>query len=340
MSRCFPYPPPGYTPSRASKEALIESIKLQKEQEKAKAQKRKERRREKEDESKGRKDKRNGLRKEINEKPDLNSRKRRKGEEGREERKRRRKENNEKPDLNSNKFDCANGLIGEKICANKEQVEGSGLTEEHDQPIRLHLPSTSSESTENNSKRKRPSSPVKVIRGHGTIIRIQLASKKKNLSDALTNEQHCSTSGRTDIASLSNRRPNFCASIETGDFVQGDLNRIVEKQSTSTSGKAQPAAPSKTGIPPRLDAIEGSKKNSKSIQYQNLFENWVPPSLHDAPSSPEDLDWLICSKHRPERRQKIDNDSLFCSSSSSLLQPRAQLLPGMEMYALPFTVPY
>ncbi|KAL3840199.1 hypothetical protein ACJIZ3_024790 [Penstemon smallii] len=45
MSRCFPYPPPGYTLSRSKDEALIESIKLQKEREKA--QKKKEKKREK-----------------------------------------------------------------------------------------------------------------------------------------------------------------------------------------------------------------------------------------------------------------------------------------------------
>ncbi|XP_075494901.1 uncharacterized protein LOC142532504 [Primulina tabacum] len=341
MSRCFPYPPPGYTPSRASKEALIESIKLQKEQEKAKAQKQTKKRREKEDERKGREDERNEIRKKTNEKTDLNSKKRRKREERREEKKGRRKESIEKPDLNSNKFSFPNRQIGKNIWAHGEQLQRSGLTEEHDQPIR-YLPSKSSESTENSSKWKRPSSPVNVIRGHGTIIRILLSSKKRNLPDISINEQQIySTSGRTDVPPQRNLQPNFCASAEkTSDFVQGDFNRTDKKHIISTSGKSEPAGPAKTRTPPGLDAIEGSKESSESLQFKNLIENWVPPSLQDTPFSPEDLDWLICSKDhglRPERRQKFENDTVFCSISSSLWQPRAQLSP-LPRHATPIHV--
>lgn len=112
---------------------------------------------------KERKDEKNEIRKPAaDEKTDLNSKKRRKREEGREEKKRRRKERNEKVNL-------PNGPIGKKIWENSEQLERSGLTEEHDQPIRLHLPSTSSESTEYSSTRKRQTSHVNVIRGHGNF---------------------------------------------------------------------------------------------------------------------------------------------------------------------------
>ncbi|KAI3734396.1 hypothetical protein L6452_13864 [Arctium lappa] len=44
MSRCFPYPPPGYSRNGATYEALIESIKLQKETDKAKAERKKQKR--------------------------------------------------------------------------------------------------------------------------------------------------------------------------------------------------------------------------------------------------------------------------------------------------------
>ncbi|XP_073019555.1 uncharacterized protein [Primulina eburnea] len=345
MSRCFPYPPPGYTPSRASKEALIESIKLRKELEKTKARNKQEERRVKKDERKERKDEKSEIGKLTYEKTDPNSKKRRKRKEGREEKERRRKERNGKHDLNSNKVGLPNEPIGKNIWENSEQLERSDLTEEHDLPICLHLPSTSFESTENSSAMKRHSSPVNVIRGLGTIIRIQLSSRKKNLSDISINEQQlCSTSGRTDIPPLRNRQQNFCAPTEkTSDFVLGDFNRTDKKQIISTSGKSEPPAPAKTGTPSVLDAIEVSKKSSKTMQYKNPIENWVPPSLQDAPSSPEDLDWLFSSKVHglpSERRRKIENDSVFCSSSSSLLQPRAQLLPEFDVYALPFTVPY
>ncbi|GFZ10447.1 hypothetical protein Acr_21g0010460 [Actinidia rufa] len=57
MSRCFPYPPPGYSAKNDRNEALIESIKLQKEREKAKAERKKERKREKKEKRRENKEK-------------------------------------------------------------------------------------------------------------------------------------------------------------------------------------------------------------------------------------------------------------------------------------------
>ncbi|XP_039069682.1 UPF0329 protein ECU05_1680/ECU11_0050-like [Hibiscus syriacus] len=42
MSRCFPFPPPGYVKNGIRDEALIESIKLKREEEKAKKERKKE----------------------------------------------------------------------------------------------------------------------------------------------------------------------------------------------------------------------------------------------------------------------------------------------------------
>ncbi|KAK6115729.1 hypothetical protein DH2020_007998 [Rehmannia glutinosa] len=165
MSRCFPYPLPGYTLSRARNEALIESIKLQKEKESKK---------EKKDKRKEKKEKRKEKK----------------------EKKERRKEKKDETNQNLDKPDIVKGHIGQKDCsdtkdeflhkgieAETEQLERSSLTEEHARPVSLSVPSTSFDSTENSKKRKRHSSTVDDNHKHGKVTLIQLSLKKQNEFD-------------------------------------------------------------------------------------------------------------------------------------------------------------
>ncbi|EPS64554.1 hypothetical protein M569_10229, partial [Genlisea aurea] len=66
MSRCLPYPPPGYTLRRAGEAALIESIKPQKRKEKS--QRKTDKKRDKKERSKEKKNKSHGLRKSVDDK--------------------------------------------------------------------------------------------------------------------------------------------------------------------------------------------------------------------------------------------------------------------------------
>ncbi|KAH6820223.1 hypothetical protein C2S53_003459 [Perilla frutescens var. hirtella] len=140
MSRCFPYPPPGYTLSKEKSEALIELIKLQKEREE--------------------------IRQKRREKKERRAEKKKK----RKERKERSKEKKDKTSQKADKSDTANSH--EIIDADTEQFEQSGLTEEHGHPDSVPVPSSSYDSTENSNKRKRHSSPVE-----GKAILIRLSSK-------------------------------------------------------------------------------------------------------------------------------------------------------------------
>ncbi|KAI3816982.1 hypothetical protein L1987_10768 [Smallanthus sonchifolius] len=156
MSRCFPYPPPGYCRNGATYEALIESIKLQKENDKAKAERKKEKRAKKEKKEKKEKEKE-------------------------------KRKNDEKVKLQKNQSQDSHKL--QKVAGfteaqikgtktNTELLEKSDLTEEHGQPIN---PSYSSDSTQNSNKRRRDDDALLPddSPSHGKPIKIRFFKKPK-----------------------------------------------------------------------------------------------------------------------------------------------------------------
>ncbi|CAA0813362.1 Unknown protein [Striga hermonthica] len=154
MSRCFPYPPPGYTLSGARNEAaLIESIKFQKEKErKLERKEKKERRKEK----KAKRKERKARKKEKNEKANLNP--------GESDIQKllisAEKSSIQKHDISPKSFSNRKiEALQKKRAAENNQSEQSSLTEEQALPSSLFIPSSSSESTENSKKRKRQSPP-------------------------------------------------------------------------------------------------------------------------------------------------------------------------------------
>ncbi|XP_073275870.1 uncharacterized protein [Primulina huaijiensis] len=316
MSRCFPYPPPGYTLSRSSEDSLIESIKLQKENKQAKEQ-RKERRKEK--------------------------------KERRKEKAERRKERKEKTNQNSDKYDILKEQHGKNFWANIDHLEKSGLTEEHEQPICLHIPSTSSESIENSTKRKRDFSPIDGKCGRGNIIRIRVASKKQNLSSSSIDEHLCSTSGRTDVPTQnkdeighkSKQEAIYIPTEGTRKFDQG-LTAGTEKEPICLISKNDTGAPGITGTSPVPDVVRSSIQK-RGLKYNKLIETWLPPQLEDTCLDTHDIDWLFIGNNQgiqAEKRLKVVCNSVPCSSSSTLWQPHARYLPEVDVHALPFTVPF
>ncbi|KAL3845338.1 hypothetical protein ACJIZ3_002741 [Penstemon smallii] len=307
MSRCLPYPPPGYSLSRSSNEALIESIKLQKEREKSKEQ-RKEKKREK-----------------------------------KEKKKEKHEKTKEKKDKTTKKLDTLNTQVVKKVCEDTKvnfllktretetkQLERSNLTSEHEEPIPLDGPSTSFDSTENSNKRKRHPSPpvVDCSRRHGKIIRIRLTSKKQNESNTPAVE-HCSTSGRSD----------FPARKEDANIGQ-PMALKIERERICAPQPVVAIAPCKTKNPSIVNAVMTPMQRAE-LEYKNLIVDWTPPQLQDT-FLDQDSDWLFSSKKPDvcaEKRQKCGDDRISCSSSSALY-PRAQYLNEVDIYALPFTVPF
>ncbi|KAA8528766.1 hypothetical protein F0562_036121 [Nyssa sinensis] len=326
MSRCFPYPPPGYSVKSASNEALIESIKLRREREKAKTERKNERRREK-------KEKRKQNLSEIDHVEE-------------------RKLNDEKiHKMEKSNGDLKGGCIQKGRKDEAEQLERSGLTEEHEPPIYSQHPCYSSDSTQNSNKRKSHASPLNGSRNHGTILRIRLPLKKHKEPDTLVSkEQFGFTSGRTDLTAQRKyavahgpHQQEFCStSKERETALQAITPGPYKEPSCSTFGRAGTFARDNIQTTTVSTSVGNEVQRAESL-YRDLVENWVPLPL--APQSEQsdfdDLEWLFGRKHQSkhgEKRSTFSDDANCCGSSE--LWPRAQYFPEADIYALPYTVPF
>ncbi|CAK9148310.1 unnamed protein product [Ilex paraguariensis] len=306
MSRCFPYPPPGYSGNRSSNEALIESIKLQREREKAKAERKKEKRREKKEKKREKKEKEKHSTCKL-----AHDEKDHKGE--------------------KSSVDFKGEYKRKWSKDEAEQLERSGLTEEHGLSVCAYNPSASSESTQNSNKRRRNASLPDGCHRNGNIIRIRLPLQKhKEPAASATKEVLCSTSGRInlptqqkcEIAPRASQEGSYSTSLWTDIDAQTLPLRLEKELSCSTSRR--------TEISTQDDSRSeygsmSSGKNLRSVilQYQNLVENWVPPERPDF----DDEELLFQRKHQDTRKEKRfkANSDLSCGSS---LEVRGLMQPG------------
>lgn len=212
----------------------------------------------------------------------------------------------------------------------EEQMARSDLTEEHAQPIKIHKPSYSSDSTENSNKRKRHASPPPSgITCHGNVIRIRLPLRRHNIPN-LVKDNQCSTSGRTELTP--SLRTVTCVRSEPVD----DKNK---KPSCSTSGiDVDPQV--RTPKPIALLPFE-KEQQRVNLLYKELIGCWVPPALSKELTEVDDEEWLFGRKHQDERQGKKHKPSSDLSCRNSFMQcPRAQYLPQADIYALPYTLPF
>ncbi|KAL6995864.1 hypothetical protein U1Q18_005998 [Sarracenia purpurea var. burkii] len=231
-----------------------------------------------------------------------------------------------------------------------EQLERSGLTEEHEQPVCPKDSCYSADSAQNINKRKRQASPVIGIRSHGNIIRIRLQPQehKEPYIAVSEEEKACSTSGRRiETTGKQNsgigQRPTqeeFCpTSVKIDDVCsQSFTPRSNKEQSCSTSGGIIISNPWATY---GSTSSENGNRVLSSL-YEDLVENWVPPLLSmEEQKDIEELEWLFQRKKGPDREKRsIASCDVLCGTESSTLWPRAQYLPEAGLYALPFTVPF
>ncbi|KAL3505419.1 hypothetical protein ACH5RR_035260 [Cinchona calisaya] len=318
MSRCFPYPPPGYTLSKASNEALIESIKLQKEREKAKAERKKEKKREKKEKKKAK-----------------------------EEKAKQTKAGHFDHDVYGGESWVNAGVLQKETKDDTEQLERSSITEEHEQPVCLQNLSYSSDSTQNSSKRKRHASPLNGTRVQSHILRIRLPSQKHIQHDIRdSGEQVCSTSGRTDLPpaepkdDASRADPDKTCSTPASDFIVQGLPLRPIQEFTQQNSFQQPDISSQEIEHPDSGSKRYRKVKRVVERYGDLIENWIPPSQLSEHTEIGDEDWLFGSKHEvkyPEKKVRLNEMS--CSSKSSLW-PRAHYLHDADVCVLPYTVPF
>ncbi|XP_055811566.1 uncharacterized protein LOC129881328 isoform X2 [Solanum dulcamara] len=173
MSRCFAYPPPGYSPNTASNYALIESIKRDKERVKLERKKEKKRKKKERNRKKAKKAKQEST-SSCSLTADLIS-----GGDNRELKTRYLQKDSE-----------------DEIV---ERLEDNSLSEEHGKPVCSKDPSCLSDSTQNNKKRKRSTLPLNGIHDHSSVVRIRLSSHKHEQCDISNKEDSFKESAKHEV---------------------------------------------------------------------------------------------------------------------------------------------
>ncbi|CAA7403519.1 unnamed protein product [Spirodela intermedia] len=362
MSRCFPYPPPGYEKSLA----LIESIKLQKGREKTEKERKKEKRREK----KEKKDKSKGDKVKTEDKKHGHK-------------KRHREE--------SSKSTHKAGDYKQTAEDENEQLERSSLTEEHGCPVAIQNLYDSSDSTQNSSKRAKldfsetttqntlkrsqqdfsdavtttTQNTVKksqqdfsdTTTSHGSGIRIRLPLlRHKDVESPTSSEQPC-FSGRTTPSSAAPPKeklkipghstvPRPPSSSSGQPCFSGRIETTTPSEASSSHAKSALPEPS-VAHPAATTVCESSSVSRRSSrardmdrQYKKLIGDWMPPLLLTESPFDEDLDWLMAgasSKPRLAPAAAAGEGPLHCVGPASA---RASYIPEYGIHVLPYVVPF
>ncbi|XXG40338.1 hypothetical protein AAC387_Pa01g1081 [Persea americana] len=321
MSRCFPYPPPGYE-GKSRDEALIESLKREKDKAKKEKKEKKEKKKEKsksKDHGKS-EDKKHGSE-----------------ERGKD---RRSQINQERVDHKKRKH--------EEI----EQVERSSVTEEHGQPAATPSLYDSSDSTQSSAKRKKHDlDAAEAGHNQGSGLRIRLPLLKRKDPDLSCNTEQACHSGRANHLATG---PENASKFQPGNTVRACSSRrtdyLVEEPKTAcalpryeelacSSGRVDELV-EKTEAPCNNASGSGSRIQKVESQFKELLEIWNPPQLLMDSSDFDNQEWLYERKQQCSRGAKQHKESDNPSSRSSGLWPQACYLPGADVYALPYAIPY
>ncbi|CAA6666719.1 unnamed protein product [Spirodela intermedia] len=283
MSRCFPYPPPGYEKSLA----LIESIKLQKGREKTEKERKKEKRREK----KEKKDKSKGDKVKTEDKKHGH--------------KKRHQDENEQLERSS--------LTEEHGCpvAIQNLYDSSDSTQNSSKRAKLDFSETT---TQNTLKRSQQDFSDAVT----TTTQNTVKKSQQDFSDTTTShgcriptssEQPC-FSGRTTPSSAAPPKeklkipghstvPRPPSSSSGQPCFSGRIETTTPSEASSSHAKSALPEPS-VAHPAATTVCESSSVSRRSSrardmdrQYKKLIGDWTPPLLLTESPFDEDLDWLM-----------------------------------------------
>ena len=86
----------------------------------------------------------------------------------------------------------------------------------------------------------------------------------------------------------------------------------------------------------------GSSSSLLELRFMELLEYWAPPVVQSQWSAPDNQDWLLETKENnynlAAERHETNCDGV--SHGNSAPWPRVCYLPEVDIYALPFTVPF
>ncbi|PPR98188.1 hypothetical protein GOBAR_AA22477 [Gossypium barbadense] len=178
-----------------------------------------------------------------------------------------------------------------------ECFKKSTLIEEHGQTVG---PQNSSDSTLNSNKRQKLSSTPDSGKNPGSIIQPRLSSQSKE-----SEEQPCSTFDiKCPELTFKPRKEKACSSSRT-------LETLAYNAKVPTPSNLC------TTCPPKL-----------ALQFKNLVEDWVMPTLQSELTSSGDDDWLFQKKQNLNIKVKTHKDgNLNSNQMSSATWPRACFLP-------------
>ncbi|KAJ9553915.1 hypothetical protein OSB04_017960 [Centaurea solstitialis] len=350
MSRCFPYPPPGYSRNGATYEALIESIKsfyiltslktaicsgmctmlpsvlnllfwcLNKAIEAMRSQGQAERKKEK----KAKKDRKEKEKRKDEEKVKLPK--------------------NPNGSQQDDACKVSQSSLGSKEAHNKrtepngETLEKSDLTEEHGQPIGAHKPSYSSDSTQNSNKRKRDDASVPDgSGGHGKPIKIRLLKKHKGPDSS--KETLCSNSGTTDPQSVCGADAKISTwristSAKTNPLVPSTSNSVIEDRTRFVSGNRNTGIPATSGRENIAVQYSLNQSQTKSASGSESGLRFSSKQSRPLPSSGKPiLPSVQCSLNQGQTRSASGSESgLRFSSKQSRPLPSSgkSILPSVQ----------
>ncbi|RID52800.1 hypothetical protein BRARA_G00238 [Brassica rapa] len=308
MSRCYPFPPPGYVRNETRDESLIGSIKGTKEEVK-----------------RDRKHKKDKKRKERDTEADNSSKKHRHG-------KRRRKDESAN---SSKKVHDGRGSISKNEL---ECLEKSCLT------VELEQQTSSQNSCDSRPNHiQSPLLPDGRQYGSETSLRVLLHGKEHEHQDAevmLTNKDHSESLAHTS-ANEAPLDPLIVCQEKRKREITTKLSK--EKNTVSLESDRQISKP--LGKETHQETAGASKlcrkcPSSTAVRFLDLIENWAPDLVESKLIDTEDQElWLVVKVGAKRHHHQVNNQTTS-NGRSSMVWPTARFLPEAELHALPFTVPF
>uniref|UniRef100_A0A1J3GJY8 Uncharacterized protein n=1 Tax=Noccaea caerulescens TaxID=107243 RepID=A0A1J3GJY8_NOCCA len=324
MSRCYPFPPPGYVRREIRDEPMIESSSIKGAKEEVKRAKKDKKRKERENEADQSKQHRRHKRRRKDEQGGVNANK--KVDDGSEA------EFLEKSCLtvelehqSTSQNSCDSTLHSDERPPKQIQSQTQLLDCRHydsESGTRFLLPSKEDQDPEvmmmTNKDNKQSSSQA----DHSESV----GHPNEAPRDAL---KVCQEKSRDPSCGLS--RENTTKLSKEKKTISQDPLSTYHKQEKQSSSHQETIGPSKLcrKCPP-----------STAVRFLNLIENWAPDRVESkltTDSEDEEL-WLFV-KFGAERQHQVSNQTTI-KGSGSMVWPTARFLPEVELHALPFTVPF
>ncbi|KAJ8762325.1 hypothetical protein K2173_007482 [Erythroxylum novogranatense] len=300
MSRCFPYPPPCWSRNGTQFGTVNESIKIQSKKEIITDRQKDKRRGDRH----GRKDK-------------IKSKER----------------------GNLSKLSSYQGKKSLPPKSVESEAEKSDLTEEHGEPVYCQSLPLLSEGIESSSKRKWDDSTSNDVKIIGNIIRIKLR-KNGDRDASFSGDQLCSTTGRD----YSGPQQKDLLQVPGSKHIAEELNSRHDRACFDTASKIENKNSNND-----IEDVGSSGSAHDALQtqespYTKHCGDWVPPPflLNLAATAAADGDnWLFETKK--QERNVHENFTLHMEETNQedyTSWPRARFIPGVDVYSLPYTVPF